>query len=315
MNIEKVTYDIKLDNSEQEKGTIDFDRLAFLAEKISKIAKGALQIRIGGISHKKGKSVKHLDKSLQIRLTGIKEGSTILNCETQTFANTIPSIQIDAFRPEVASELPKLTPMSLFMMTFTEAFDTKNEDKPFIDKPLIKDLIELKAFFRDEKEELIISNNNVTPTIKLKREDFSKIKELEESYPEPQNIVVNGKIDVLQYSKSKVTINTDEGSIYGILKDNGLALEIKQYWGSEATVHGIGHFKPNGRLNFIEIERIYQSTPEDKYFSKLPFAETVQQQVLKQVVGKTNRNWAAQILGQWPGDESDEEFDKLLNDI
>ncbi len=315
MKIEKVTYDIKLDNSEQEKGTIDFDRLAFLAEKISKIAKGALQIRIGGISHKKGKSVKHLDKSLQIRLTGIKEGSTILNCETQTFANTIPGIQIDAFRPEVASELPKLTPMSLFMMTFTEAFDTNNEDKPFIDKPLIKDLIELKTFFRDEKEELIISNNNVTPTIKLKREDFSKIKELEESYPEPQNIVVNGKIDVLQYSKSKVTINTDEGSIYGILKDKSLALEIKQYWGTEATVHGIGHFKPNGRLNFIEIERIHQSTPEDKYFSKLPLADTVEQQVLKQVVGKTNRNWAAQILGQWPGDESDVEFDKLLNDI
>jgi hypothetical protein len=315
MKIEKVTYDIKLDNSEQEKGTIDFDRLAFLAEKISKIAKGALQIRIGGISHKKGKSVKHLDKSLQIRLTGIKEGSTILNCETQTFANTIPGIQIDAFRPEVAAELPKQTPMSLFMMTFSEAFDNSNEDKPFIDKSLIKDLIELKGFFRDEKEELIISNNNVTPTIRLKKEDFSKIKELEESFPEPQNIVVNGKIDVLQHSKSKVTINTDEGSIYGILKDNGLALEIKQYWGTEATVHGIGHYKANGKLNFIEIERIFRSTPEDKYFSKLPLAETAEQQVLKQIVGKSNKNWAAQILGKWPGDENDEEFDKILNDL
>lgn len=315
MKIEKVKYDIKLDNSQQVKGTIDFDRIAFLAEKISKIAKGALQIRIGGISHKKGKSNKQLDKSLQIRLTGIKEGSTILNCETQTFANTIPGFQIDAFRPEVATELPKLTPMSLFMMTFTEAFDTSNDDKPFIDKLLIKDLVELKAFFRDENEELIISNNNVTPTIKLKREDFSKIKELEESYPEPQNIVVSGKIDVLQHSKSKVTISTVEGSIYGTLKHPGLAIEIKQYWGTEATVHGIGHFKPNGRLNFIEIERIYQSNPDDKYFSKLPLAETAEQQVLKQVIGKPNRNWAAQILGQWPGNESDEEFDKLLKDI
>lgn len=70
MKTEKVTYDIKLDKSEQPNGTIDFDRLAFLADKISKIAKGALQIRIGGISHKKGKAVKHLDKALQIRLTG-----------------------------------------------------------------------------------------------------------------------------------------------------------------------------------------------------------------------------------------------------
>ncbi len=29
MKIEKVKYDIKLDNSQQVKGTIDFDRLAF----------------------------------------------------------------------------------------------------------------------------------------------------------------------------------------------------------------------------------------------------------------------------------------------
>lgn len=315
MKTDKVTYDIKLDKSDQPNGTIDFDRLAFLADKISKIAKGALQIRIGGISHKKGKAVKHLDKALQIRLTGIKEGSTVLNCETQPFANTIAGIQIDAFRPEVALELPKQTPMSLFMLAFTEAFDDNDEEKPFLDKPLIKDLIDLKSFFKNDNEELIISNNNVTPTITLKKKDFSKIKQLEESYPEPQNIVVNGKIDMLQHSKSKVTINTEEGTINGILKDASLNSEIKQYWGTEATVHGLGHYKPNGRLDYIEIERIYPSTPEDKYFSKIPFAETAEQQVQKQTIGKSNKNWADEIFGKWPGDETDEEFDKLLDDL
>lgn len=315
MKIEKVTYDIKLDNSEQEKGTIDFDRLALLAEKISKIAKGALQIRIGGLSHKKGKDVKYLDKALQIRLVGIKEGSTILNCETQSFARTLSGIQIDAFRPNVAEELIKQTPMSLFMLAFTEAFDDKDEEKPFLDKPLIKDLIDLKSFFKDDKEELIISNNNVTPTITLKKKDFNRIKQLDESYPEPQNIVVNGKIDVLQHSKSKVTINTDQGAINGILIDANLNSEIKQFWGTEATVYGIGHYKPNGRLNYIEIERIYQSTPEDKYFSKIPFAETVEQQIQKQITGKPNKNWADEIFGKWPGDESDEEFDNLLKNL
>lgn len=315
MKTEKVTYDIKLDKSEQPNGTIDFDRLAFLADKISKIAKGALQIRIGGISHKKGKAVKHLDKALQIRLTGIEEGSTILNCETQSFANTLPGIQIDAFRPEVALELPKQTPMSLFMLAFTEAFDDADEEKPFLDKPLIKDLIDLKSFFKNDKEELIISNNNVTPTITLKKKDFNRIKQLEESYPEPQNIVVNGKVDVLQHSKSKVTINTEQGTINGILKDASLNAEIKQYWGTEATVYGIGHYKPNGRLNYIEIERIYQSTPEDKYFSKIPFAETTEQQIQKQTSSKSNKNWMREIAGKWPNDVSDEEFDNLLNNL
>jgi hypothetical protein len=315
MKGENVTYSIKLDKSDQPNGTIDFDRLALLADKISKIAKGALQIRIGGISNKKGNTLKSLDKALQIRLKGIKEGSTVLNCETQTFANTMPGIQIDAFRPEVALELPSHTPMSLFIMAFTEAFDDTDDEKPFLDKPLIKDLIDLKSFFKNDKEELIISNNNVTPSITLKKQDFSKIKQLEESYPEPQNIVVNGKVDVLQHSKSKITLNTEQGPIIGILKDSRLNSDIKQFWGADATVYGIGHYKSNGRLNYIEIERIYQSTPDDKYFSKIPFAETTEQQIQKQTSSKSNKNWMREIAGKWPNVVSEEEFEQLLNNL
>ncbi|MDF0719197.1 hypothetical protein P0M11_04200 [Kaistella sp. PBT33-4] len=309
-----VTYDIKLDKSDQPKGTIDFDRLALLAGKINKIAKGALQIRLGGISNKKGKTETNIEKALQIRLTGIRESSTVLNCESQHFADTL-GIQMDVFRPEVAEELVNQTPMSLFIMSFVQAFDEQDDEKPFLDKALLKDLIELKSFFKNENEQLIISNNNVTPTITLTKKDFNKITKLEENYPEPQNIIINGKIDVLQHSKSKVTINTSEGSVYGILKDVSLNAEIKQFWGSDATVYGLGHYKANGRLDFIEIERIFKVSPEDKYFSKIPIAEKTDQQLNRQIMGKANKNWASEIFGKWPGDESDEEFDKLLNDL
>lgn len=309
-----VTYDIKLDKSDQPKGTIDFDRLALLAGKINKIAKGALQIRLGGISNKKGKTENNIEKALQIRLTGIKESSTVLNCESQHFADTL-GIQMDVFRPEIAEELVNQTPMSLFMMSFLQAFDEQDDEKPFLDKPLLKDLIDLKSFFKNDNEQLIISNNNVTPTITLTKKDFNKITKLEESYPESQNIIINGKIDVLQHSKSKVTINTSEGSVYGILKDAGLNDEIKQFWGVDATVYGLAHYKANGRLDFIEIERIFQVSIEDKYFSKIPIAENTDQQLNRLITGKANKNWVSDIFGKWPGDESDEEFDKLLNDL
>ncbi len=311
----KVTYDIKLGSSEQETGTIDLDRLAFLADKIIKIAKGALQIRIGSVSHKKGKPVRYLDKVLKIKLVGIKEGSTILNCETQNFSSTLPSIQIDAFRPEVAKELKSETPMSLFMKAYLEAFDENDKEKIFLDKPLIKDLKELKKFFVNNNEELTISNNNITPTLKLKKTDFDKITQLEDSYPDPQNVVVNGIVDILEHSKSKVTIKTSLGKTYGILIDPKLFQVIKELWGEEATVYGIGHFKPNGSLHYIEIDRIFKSSPDDRYFSKIPFAENAEQQIRRQITKKPNKNWVNDIVGKWPGDESDEEFDQLLKDL
>lgn len=312
---EKMTYDIKLDNSEQEKGTIDFDRLAFLAEKIIKIAKGALQIRIGAISHKKGKPTKYLNNALKIKLTGIEKGSTILNCEAQTFSSTLPSIQIDAFRPEVAQELKSETPMSLFMKSYQEAFDDSNEEKYFLDKPLIRDLKDFKNFFNNNNEALIISNNNITPTLKLKKTDFDKIKQLEDTYPDSQNVVVNGIIDILEHSKSKVTIQTKQGKIFGTLNEPKLFEVVKDFWGSQATVYGIGHFKPNGSLNFIEVDRILRSTPDDRFFSKIPFAENTAQQIQRQIAKKPNKNWMNEIAGKWPGDESDEEFNQLLKEL
>jgi hypothetical protein len=315
MTKNSIEYDIILKSDLQEKGTIDLDRIAFLANSITNIAKGALQIRLGGLSHKQGKNASYLDKALKIRLKGIKKSSTLLHLETQTFENTLNGIQVNAFRPEVAYGLPKQTPMSLFMLAYKEAFNDQDEDKELLDKALIKDLKELRAFFKSNEEELIISNRNSIPELKLKRSDFEKIKLLDERTPDPQNVVVNGIIDILEHSKSKITVKTEQGNLYGNLTQKEQQDKVIDFWGKDATIYGIGHFKPNGKLAFVEIERIYESTPEDKYFSKIPFIETTEQQIQKQLSKNPAKNWMEEIAGQWPGDETDEEFEQLLKDL
>jgi hypothetical protein len=247
-------------------------------------------------------------------LIGIKKGSTILQLETQTF-ETLQGIQIDMFNPDLAKELPGFTPMILFMKAYQEAFNNDDDEKQFLDKPLIKDLKELKTFFQSNDEELIISNRNSIPELKLKKQDFDKIKQLEDATPDPRNVVVNGVVDILEHSKSKVTLNTNEGKLFGILSDESLQEKAKDFWGKEATIYGVAHFRSNGKLSFIEIERIYEATQDDKYFSKIPFTETTEQQIQKQLKKSPARNWMNELAGKWPGDESDEEFEQLLKDI
>ncbi|MGJ8667011.1 MAG: hypothetical protein ACSHW7_11625 [Patiriisocius sp.] len=310
-----VEYDIILKSDLQEKGTIDLDRIAFLAKSITNIAKGALQIRLGGISYKQGKKVSYLDNALKIKLKGIKESSTLLQLETQTFESTIRGIQINAFQPEVAEELPNQTPMSLFMLAYQEAFDDQDEEKDLLDKSLLKDLKDLKTFFKSNNEELIISNRSSLPELHLKKSDFEKIKLLEDRIPDPQNVVVNGIIDILEHSKSKVTVKTEQGNLYGNLTQKSQQEKIKDFWGKEATIYGVGHFKTNGKLAYIEIERIFESSQEDKYFSKIPFSESTELQIKKQLQKNPTKNWMNEIAGQWPGNETDEEFQQLLNNI
>ena len=310
-----IEYDITLKSDLQEKGTIDLDRIAFLASSISNIAKGALQIRLGGISNKQGKKPSFLDKALNIKLKGIKESSTLLELESTTFASSIKSIQVNAFQPEIAAELPAQTPMSLFMLSFQEALNDDDYEKNLLDKALVKNLKELKSFFRSNKEELIFSNRGSLPELHLKKSDFSKIKELEDSIPDPQNVVINGIIDILEHSKSKITVKTDQGNLLGNFKSDLQQEALKDFWGKEATIYGVGHFKPNGKLSYVEIERIFESSQEDKYFSKIPFSENTILQVQKQTTKRQTKNWMKEIAGKWPGDESDEEFEKLLKDL
>lgn len=201
------------------------------------------------------------------------------------------------------------------MLAYQEAFDDNDSDKNLLDKALVKNLKDLKSFFRSNNEELIISNRGSLPELHLKKSDFGRIKELEDSIPDPQNVVINGIIDILEHSKSKITVKTEQGNLLGNITNKFQQDVIKDFWGKEATIYGVGHFKPNGKLSYVEIERIFESTEEDKYFSKIPFSENTIQQIQRQTSKNPTKNWMNEIAGKWPGQESDEEFEKLLKEL
>ena len=134
---------------------------------------------------------------------------------------------------------------------------------------------------------------------------------MEESIPEPHEIIINGVVDELKYSKLRVSIATKEGSINGVLNDENFEPEsISKFWGKQVTIAGRAHYHPNGKMSFIYIERIFEPTEADTYFSKISKKETVEQQILRQQKQLKNQNNLQDIVGQWPGDES---IDEILN--
>jgi len=136
-----------------------------------------------------------------------------------------------------------------------------------------------------------------------------------EDYSNTQSIVVNGIINFFEHLKYKITIQTNTGKINENLQDIKLLQDILKFSNKEVTVFGTGHFKPSGTFNFIEIVRVLKPVPEDKYFSKIPSAETAKQQIERQIAEKPYINWVEKIAGLWPGNETDEEFNQLLKEL
>jgi len=304
-------YEIKLAGADQDDGRIDLDRLVQLAQSITNIARGALQVKLVGVSNEKGRRSEKISTALKIKLSDLKKGSTILELECDPFKSTLQGHPGDLFKSEILEQLPDKTPMSLVIESFREAMDY-NEDSTFLDKSLLKRLKEFKKIFVSNDELLTISNQGSIPEITLRKSDFKKIGVLEESFPEPQEIVVNGVVEELKYSKLRVGIATKQGLVNAVLSEELEPMDISKYWGKELTIAGRMHFLPSGKPSFIYIERVFNPDEFDEYFSKPVSKLNIEQQIQKKIKTQKHTNLLGDIVGQWPGDES---IDDILKDL
>ncbi len=306
-----VKHKIKIENAQEASGTIDLQRLTYLAEGFKKIAEKTLQIRLRGVSSSKIRKKSFLKKALKIYFTGIKKGSTLLTFEDEKLEKTLDNYQLEIFQQESEQDLLQQTPITLFIQSFHEAMDHKSQHN-FLDKSLLKELKLFQRIFLNENESLFIfSEQGSTPKLKLEKKDFDKIKILEEKTPDPKPIILNGILDELKYSKLKVRIQTKEGIVDAFLPDSLTTNDIATYWGKNVTIIGTAHFKPSGR-SVIEIEQIYPSQEGDKYFSKKPTVSTVNDQIQQQIRRKKS-NPLLDITGKWPGPEDFEQLQNMLS--
>jgi hypothetical protein len=74
------------------------------------------------------------------------------------------------------------------------------------------------------------------------------------------------------------------------------------------------HHKPGKRFS-IEIERIFDKEAGDDFFSKRPKHENLEEQIQRQLAEGKDLNPLKLIVGSWPGEETDEEFDELLKSL
>jgi len=306
-----MNYDIKITNSDNDDGLIEFDRLSYLTQSTKEIAIKAMMLKLAGFSEIKPSPAMQKASSIKLQsLSGSKEEGThlLLNCDH--LSKYIKEFQSNAFNPSLFQDLQELTPMALVIQTFRAAL-IDDEDRNNLDKPLLKSLIKFKKNFADHNEVFHLSNRQSIPSIELKLDDFKKIELIDESIPEPNKVTVNGKLDEMKHSKSRVVLLTAEGTVNAFIKNQPVIDRLAGYFGKELTIRGMAHYRPGGKLSHIEIQEFSEPNETDRYFSRIPNVMTAEQQVLFQIKARSN-NTFANLIGKWPGDEK---VDEILNDL
>lgn len=310
-----MNYDIKIKGEDRDDGRIEFDRLARLAKTTKEIAQKALMLKLFGYS---GVAIPaEWKKATHIYLEtvkGSKSKGTTLTIDAAPLATYRPVLQRNAFKPELETELQTLTPMALVIQSFRQALVEDEPNNNSLDKPLLKSLMAFKNNFQGEKEVFYLSNRKTIPDIEVRLSDFKKIEQLEESIPEPHKIVVTGRLDEMKYSKSRLVMITNDGPVNILVKDNQEQMleDLKNFFGKEFSIQGMANYRAGGSISFIELLSFGETSTADQYFNKLPSGMTSKQQLLFQAQKTGTRNPLFDIAGQWPGEETDAEFDEII---
>ncbi len=309
-----MNYDIKIIGEDEDNGLIEFDRLNQLTKSTKDIAAKALMLRLRGFSDIKPD--KHLKKALSMHLQGIagnpKDG-TLLTIKSNTFSETIKGEQYDFFKPK--EEVLKMTPMSLVIDSFQGMLNSENWGD--FDKPLLKSLMGFKTNFISDNEIFYLANRGSIPQVKITKNDFHNIEQLENSIPEPQRVIINGQLDEMKVSKGKLGLQTEQGFVNVFANNKDLVQKIVAYMGKGVTISGMAHYKPNGQLSFVEIQEFGKPNAADKFFSKKPDALTASQQLLFQSKRK-KKSSSFQALKSLSGllknEITDAQFAEMQND-
>lgn len=310
-----MNYDIKIVCEDDDNGLIEFDRLNLLTKSTKDIATKALMLQLRGFSDLNPD--KHIKKALEMRLqslVGNAQDGTSMTIDCYHFSETIKGLQLELFKPK--EQLLEASPMSLVINSFHSALNV-NQNEADIDKPLLKSLINFKKNFISDNEIFYLANRGSVAEVMLTKNDFQRISLLEESIPEPKKVIVNGQLDEIKVSKGRLGLQTEQGILTVIAKNENILKSIFEFVGKEITISGMAHYKPNGQVSFVEVQEYGKPNASDKYFSKKPSAMNAEQQLLFQVKqGKGSNSLSALegIMGLLKDDISDDQFKEMIKD-
>jgi hypothetical protein len=171
--------------------------------------------------------------------------------------------------------------------------------------------------FRHGVERVEIRNGRPeAPALTVTVEGMEVVRRLQRETPRPQRIRVAGVVDAIRHSDQAFTLVLESGAaIRGVLADGG-ADALVPHFGRIAVVSGWAQFRPSGSLLRVDAEDLHPGTEDDlSLWSALPrpLRPGFAPQELHRAQGP--RSGVNAIIGQWPGDESEEELLAALSEI
>ncbi|MDQ8184085.1 hypothetical protein [Pelagicoccus sp. SDUM812002] len=302
-------YQLKLDGLKEPQGQIKASDLHQVLGALIKTAERATRLMATGES--KGGKPKWLAETTAFVVTGLTEGSTILEIDAPEIGATAKEhfVQSDFWRePPENSD----TALTLAAQAIDEALSDGDSSERF-DSGLLDAALEFRKVARDaDIKYKLIPTGNARGTFELSQRSYETFEAKKKKLPEPRAFIVSGRLDHIQYSDRQFLLVLTAGQkLRGSIHQEFLSEEsLRPLWGKPVTIEGLVHFKANGTPRFIEARKLSVQTSQDSIFDEMPrisVGETAE--FFPELSTKSKKRADPMVLwNTWPGDESIDEL-------
>jgi hypothetical protein len=137
--------------------------------------------------------------------------------------------------------------------------------------------------------------------------------ELRKLTPPSRRVRLSAKLDMLGVSRKVMGLYLEDGSLVTALWNADDFAGLANFLDKEVTIEGQAVFRPSGKLLRIDADAISPATAGDAYFSTMPLPGVVDYAALART--RPGVYPYKELFGMIPGDESDEEFLKLIESM
>ena len=269
----------------------------------------SVRLRAEGRSKAAGPAPAWLEKASSFDVE-IRAGSTQLVLDAPPLGDVAPErfAQQELFEPV----RPDKTCLDVLADALDDALGSK-PDSDLYDDGLVETLESFGRVFRHEIEGIEFFNGR---SRRLDREGVESLRQLRRRIPPEQRARVAGKLDLLRHSNRMFALILDSAeTVRGVVVAEADFAAIRPLLGERVVVSGVARFRPSGRVLRIEADQLVRAEGDTSVWavSPRPLLQELDVRSLRQQQGP--KSGVAAIFGQWPGDESDEDFAAALRDL
>ncbi len=232
-------------------------------------------------------------------------GDTLLVFRANTLASASPSL----FEKESLFEEDRLqtdwTVFDLLGQVLSEVYSRQTRDIR-LDYGMLDSVRSFLPSFQHGLELATFDYNNNTKagTVVIDAQLVHKAGEALHYTPAPRRIRVSGTLDMLRMSNRLFRLVLDDGSkVRGVWLHDTLV--VRALLGERVLMEGDAAFRANGEIVVLQADAARLAASSDAAFSRKPIVSSIE---TRHKLTQQGRGAFRSIVGQWPGDESDQEI-------